>query len=51
VFHQIDRFARRCVSWPLVLLGMLFTLIARELILLGAFIADLDITDDIEELH
>lgn len=49
MFAQIDRFGRRFVAWPLVGLGWLLTSIARELILLGAFIADIEIPEEMKE--
>ena len=44
--NTVDRFGRRCIAWPIALLGMGLTWISQGLILAAAWIMDIDPTDD-----
>jgi hypothetical protein len=43
MFQVASLFARRCVSWPLVLLGMGLTQVAGGLIRAGAWLIDIEL--------
>jgi hypothetical protein len=48
--RAIDRFARRCVAWPLAILGLLLTWGAEGCIYAAAWLADIDVECDDEWL-
>lgn len=42
---SLDLFARRCVAWPLVLLGYVMTCTAGLLIRIGAWLVNVDVSE------
>jgi hypothetical protein len=46
----IDFYARRCVAWPLAILGLLLTWISEGLIRTAAWLADVDPQNDEQSL-
>ena len=42
MFAALDRLGRRCIGWPLVLIGLVFSLCAELLIYGGAWVCGVD---------
>lgn len=45
MIYEIDLFARRCVAWPLVIVGYALTCIGGGLVKAGAWLVNIDVSE------